>query len=324
MAYNDIINRTDADALIPEEVSREIIQDIPTRSAVMSLGRRMPNLSRAQQRIPVLDVLPHTYFLNGDTDLKQTTDQAWADKFFDVAELACIVPIPEAVLDDADYDIWAQVKPRIVESMGQAFDAAVLVGTNAPTAWPDDLLTAAAAASQTLDYSTHIATPGNDMYSALLGESGIISLIEADGFMATGHIAVMSMRGKLRDARDGVGQPLFKRSMTNGQNMQDATRYDLDGAPIYFLDNNAVSAATALMFAGQWDQLLWAVRQDITYKVLTEAVITDGSGNIVYNLAQQDMIALRAVMRLAWQVPNPVKLMNETEATRYPFSVLVP
>lgn len=324
MAYNDIINRTDAEALIPEEVSNQIFQDIPTKSAVMQLGRRLPNMSRKQTRIKVLDALPHAYFVDGDTGHKQTTDQAWANKYLKAEEIACIVPIPEAVLDDAEYDIWGEVRPRIAEAIAAKFDAAVLVGTEAPADWPDDLLTAAAAASQTLDYSTHIATAGNDMYSALLGVDGLISLIEADGFMATGHVAVMSMRGKLRDARDGVGQPLFKRSMTNGQNMQEATRYDLDGAPIFFLDNNAVSAATALMFTGQWGQLVWAMRQDITYKVLTEAVITDGSGNIVYNLAQQDMVALRAVVRLAWQVPNPVKLMNETEATRYPFSVLVP
>jgi len=48
----------------------------------------------------------------------------------------------------------------------------------------------------------------------------------------------------------------------------------------------------------------------------------DGAGNIIYNLAQQDMVALRAVMRLGFALPNPINRMNPTAATRYPFAVL--
>jgi hypothetical protein len=36
------------------------------------------------------------------------------------------------------------------------------------------------------------------------------------------------------------------------------------------------------------------------------------------------MIALRAVMRLAWQIPNPVNKINPTAGTRYPIGVLTP
>jgi hypothetical protein len=71
--------------------------------------------------------------------------------------------------------------------------------------------------------------------------------------------------------------------------------------------------------------LVYSIRQDITYKVLTESVIQDpASGNIIYNLAQQDMVALRAVLRIGWQVPNPINRMNTDDSTRYPFSVLTP
>jgi hypothetical protein len=165
------------------------------------------------------------------------------------------------------------------------------------------------------------------LYDVLLGASGVISLIEADGFMATGHIAALAMRGRLRGVREKIwngttsvagGQPLFVRSM------QDASRYDLDGQPIYFPTDGAIDTASALMFSGQWDQMVWAMRQDITFKVLDQAVIQDGSGNIIYNLAQQDMIALRAVIRLGFALPNPINRVNQTEATRLAFAALVP
>jgi hypothetical protein len=53
-------------------------------------------------------------------------------------------------------------------------------------------------------------------------------------------------------------------------------------------------------------------------------VIQDGTGAIVYNLAQQDMVALRAVMRLGWQVPNPITRLQTTTADRYPIAVYLP
>jgi HK97 family phage major capsid protein len=311
--YNSNIDRSNVGALIPEDVSREIIQGVPEYSAIMSLATKAPNMSRAQRRLPVLSTLPTAYFVDGDTGLKQTTEQAWDNKYLNAEELAVIVPIPEAVLDDQDYDIWGEIKPRIMEAMGIAFDAAVMFGTNAPASWPTNLLTAATAAGNVVALGT-----GVDLYDDLLGENGVISTLESDGYMATGHVAAMAMRGKYRGLRDADGQPLFKTAM------QDNTRYELDGSPIYFPRNGAMNPSSALQFSGDFKQLIYAMRQDITYKILDQAVIQDGAGAIVYNLAQQDMVALRAVMRLAWQVPNPINRLNTNNTTRYPVAVLTP
>lgn len=326
MPYNSIVSRTNASALIPEDVSREIIQNMPQQSAIMQLASRLPNMTAKQKRIPVLSALPMAYFVNGDTGLKQTTKVEWANKYIDAEELAVIVPIPEAVLDDADYPIWDEVMPRIVEEFGRVFDLAVLHGTNAPSTWPDDIATAAASAGNSVDLSTQVAA-GEDLYDVLLGESGVISKVENDGFMVNGHIASLTMRGKLRGVRakvyDGsstanLGAPIFTRSM------QDGTRYDLDGDPIYFQANGGIDASSVLQFSGDFSKLVYAIRQDVTFKILTEATIQDGGGNTIYNLAQQDMVALRCVMRLGWQVPNPINRVQETESSRYPFAILVP
>lgn len=316
--YNSLTNRSDAQALMPEEVSREIIKNVPQSSAVLRLARRLPNMTRAQRRMPVLSALMTAYFLNAgaspsDTALKQTTEIAWANKYIDAEELAVICPIPENVLDDSAYDLWGEIRPQLIEALGLAIDQAILYGTGAPNVWPDDILTGATAAANTVVLGTN-----DDLYDDLLSENGTLATVEVDGFNVTGHIAAMIMKSRLRGLRDANGQPLFLNSM------QDRTRYDLDGSPIEFPTNGSMIPASALMFSGDFNQLVFAIRQDITWKVLDQAVIQDGSGAIVYNLAQQDMVALRVTMRLGWQIPNPINRLQPTEANRYPFSILLP
>ena len=314
MGYADYISRGDVGALIPEDTSREIVQGVVEDSAVMRLAKRLPNMARAQKRIPVLSLFPIGYFVTGDTGLKQTTTVSWENKYMDAEEIAVIVPIAESVLDDADYDIWAEVKPRIIETFGKIFDAAVLFGTNAPASWPTDILAACAATTS----NDVILGTGADIYEDVCDENGVIALIEDDGFMHTGAIAAMGMRAKLRGLRDANGQLLFTRSM------QEASNYMIDGEPMMFPRNGCWDVTQAQMIMGDWSQLVYSIRQDLTWKMLTEAVIQDATGAIVYNLAQQDMVALRAVMRIAWQVPNPINRMEEVEANRYPFAALLP
>ena len=136
--------------------------------------------------------------------------------------------------------------------------------------------------------------------------------------MHSGAAADTSMRARLRGLRDADGQLLFTRSM------QEGTPYALDGEPMYFPRNGSWDVAQAHMILGDWNQLVFTIRQDITYKIFDQAIIQDAAGNIVYNLAQQDMVALRAVMRVGWQVPNPINRLQETEADRYPFAALIP
>ena len=311
--YDQYISRTNAAALIPEAVSREIIQSVPETSAVMRFARRLPNMTSAQLRMPVLAGLITAGFVDGDTGLKPTSNVAWENKFINAAELACIVPIPEKVLDDTAYDVWGEVRPRIVEAMGKAFDAAVLYGTNAPADWPTALVPASVAAGNSVTLGAN-----GDLYDDIMGENGVIAKVEEDGFMVTGHIGAMTMRAKLRGLRDLQGQPLFMRTM------QASTDYELDGVPVDFPRNGAVDPAEALLLSGDFTQLVYSIRQDVTYKLLTEAVIMNADKSIAYNLPQQDMVALRVVMRVGWQVPNPLNNLNADGNTRYPFASLLP
>lgn len=312
MPYDSLIARTDAAALIPEEVSREIMQMLPSASAALRLFRQV-TMSRAQQRMPVLAALATAYFVSGDTGLKQTTDISWDNKYLNAEELAVIVPVPQAVLDDSEFDIWGEVRPRLVEAIGRALDAAVFFGTNKPASWPDAIQPAAEAAGNSVDI---LATP--DYVELIGGASGIMAMVEADGFDVNGFVGALSMKAVLRGLRDDQGGLIFQPSLTAG------TPTTLYGQPLEYPQNGAWNAAEALLIAGDWSKGIIGMRQDIQFTLLDQAVIQDGTGAIIYNLAQQDMVALRATFRVAFQVANPINAMNETEATRYPFAVLTP
>lgn len=313
-----LIDRTGAEVLIPEERSREILEAVPEQSIAMRLMRRLPDMNSKIRSIPVASSLPSAEFINGDTGLKPTTDMAWENVKLTAEEIATIVVIPENVLDDSDYDIWANVLPRINEAIGAAFDKAVLFGTGKPTSFPAGIVDGAAAAGNTL------ALDGSKpLYQQLLGEGGLAALVEEDGFVPSAYVGAIGMRSKLRGTVDDNGLPIFGRAPYR-EGLFGRAAYELDGADIYFPNSDVMDASKALLIGGDWSKAVWAIRTDITTKLLTEAVITDANGKVLINLAQQDAVALRVVFRAGWALANPVNRVNGAKAARYPFAVMTP
>lgn len=312
MPYNSVTDRTEVGALIPEQVSGEMLGKVRKTSAVLNTFRRVP-VARKQVRFPVLSALPIAYWVTGDTGLKQTTEVAWSNKYLNIEELAVIVPVPEAVLDDMDFDLWGEIAPDIEEAIARALDSAVLFGTNAPGTFPTNLSAAALAAGNSVTAAATTAQGGiQDDIDNLIG------LIEADGYDPTDIIAARSLKGKLRRARDVNGQRLA------GVN-SDISEYEGLGIeyPARGLFPTGGAGANLLGLVGDFSEFVIGVRQDISYKVLDQAVITDAGGLVVYNLPQQDMVALRVTFRAGWQVSNRINFDQPTEANRYPVGRLM-
>jgi HK97 family phage major capsid protein len=308
MPYNSLVSRTDAAALVPEEVSNAMLTSLAAQSAALDLGTRIP-ISRNQTRFPVLSALPTAYFVSGDTGLKQTTEAAWDNKYMYVEEIATIVPIPEAVLDDAGFDVWGAIQPLMEGAIARTLDAAIFFGTNAPTTWATEgnLVAEADAAGNEVFRGTNAASAGG-IHGDL---SDLVGTLEADGYVPSGAVGNVTLKGRLRQVRDTTGQTI-------------ALSQDIP--PITYAPSLAglwptgTSAAEVIM--GDFTKLVVGVRQDMTYKLITEGVITDNTGAIIYNLPQQDMVALRLVFRAAYAVANPINYQQGTEASRYPFAVL--
>jgi HK97 family phage major capsid protein len=201
--YNSIISRTDVQALIPEDVSNQMLETLTTESAALSLSTRIP-VSTNQTRLPILSALPTAYFVSGDTGIKQTTEVNWANKYLNIEELAAIVPIPEAVLDDASFDVWGSVRPLLEGAIARALDAAILFGVNKPASWPTDIVTTAVAAGNMRTRGVATAAQGG------IGEdfNQLFATVEADGYAVNGIATKTLYKSLLRGARGTDGQPL--------------------------------------------------------------------------------------------------------------------
>lgn len=308
--YNNLVTRANTAALVPEQVSNQMLTTLGATSAVLALGTNIP-LASNQVRFPVLSALPTAYFVAGDTGLKQTTEAAWANKYLYVEEIATIVPIPEAVLDDASFDVFGAIRPLMETAIARTLDAAVVFGTNAPATWATEgnLVGKAVAAGNVVARGTTTAANGG-LHQDILN---VVGAVELDGYFPNGAIGNVTVRGALRGVRDTTGQQM--------QLPADVPAIQYPGS-LAGLWPTGLSAAELLI--GDFAQLVVGVRQDMTYKLITEGVITNNASPAViqYNLPQQDMVALRLVFRAGYAVSNPINFQQATEASRSPFGVL--
>ena len=296
-----MISRSNAETLIDEQVAQDIIQGAIKQSRAMQMFRKLPNMTSNKTKMRVLDALPLVYWQGSDTARKQLTKMAWDKKYITAEEMAVIVPIPENVLDDANYDIWGEVKPRIEEAMGKKFDQAVFTGVDKPTGFRADLLTSTLNAGATV-------TPLDTLYLSI---DKAMNHVEESGYNVTGVLGGVGLKSAFRTMLDNNGQPI--------------KGTEIDSLPKAYVDNGAWDKSLAQLIVGDFSQAVYAIRQDVTFKVLDQAVIQDpATGEILYNLAQDDMVALRVTMRIGWEIPNPINTLQPDESVRFPFAVVLP
>ena len=297
-----MITKNDVNALIDEQVVNEIFADAQKESKVLSMFRRLPNMTSDKTKLRVSDSLPVAYFVDENTNngRKNLTKAAWKNVFLTAEEIAVIVPIKENLLNDASVDIWAEIRPQLTSAIAKTIDAAVFKGEGAPASWGEGIIPQIIAKGKTV-------TETGKLYEDI---NSVMVEVEEGGYDVNALLGGVGLKGKFRMMVDQNGQPL--------------NTTEIGSLRREYLDNGAWDKETATLIAGDFNQAVYAIRSDVDYKVLTEAVIQDPStGDILYNLAQEDMVALRVTFRMGYAIPNPVTALDGTE-NRYPFAALVP
>lgn len=303
--YANIVGRADvADQLIPDEQVNEILQTAPEESVVLNRARTV-RMSSKKSKQPVLASLPEAYWVDGDTGLKETDKVNWSGITMTAEELAVIVPIPDAVVDDANVPLWDEIRPLLREAIGKAVDQAALFGTNKPASWPAGIIPGAITAGNVSQLSA-----SNDLAGAFLDVAGKAS---EGGFSVNGFATEPGLNWKLRGLKDSNGQYLFGAPSAGGNSTLFG--YNLDE-----VRNGSWDSTVATGLALDWSKFVVGIRQDVTYDLFKEGVISDASGKVILNLMQQDTKALRVVFRVGFQVAVPATRLGGT----YPAGVVTP
>lgn len=294
----DGITRADAEAAFDEALSAELINALPRQSAALSNLTVIP-MGTLTTRIPVLSALPTAAFLNADQAPKPLSEAAWQGKLLTAEEIAVIVPISETVLEDGSIDVMQRVTDLIVQEFGRVLDAAVFFGTGAPSTFPTGGLNAAAGPAMRVEAS---GVPSTDL-------NALFALIEDLGLDVSDVFATRAMKAALRGQTGVGGVPIYvpEAGMPNVGSIW--------GVPTAYPLGWDKSVATAI--AVNDSVAVLGLRSDVKTKVLTEATLT-GFGN----LAERDSIAIRATMRVAFTLANPVSIDNPTGIL--PIGVLTP
>jgi len=266
---------------VPVEEATEIMKEVARGSSILRLSK-VGVMESDTKKFPIMTDGPGAYWV-GETERIKTSVATWIFPEMQAKKLAVIIPTTKEKLNDTTIDVFGEMRPAIAEAFYKAIDAACLFGTNSP--FVKNIMGVIEGTGNKVALKTNEALD--------LDISDVMALVEDAGLDINGFAAHYGLKNSLRKLRDNTGAPLF----AAGTNQNE-----LYNNPIEFVRNGAWDKTLAELIGGNWDYSLVGIRQGIEYETLTEATlqsVTMGD-NKPLSLAENDMIAIKATMRLGF------------------------
>lgn len=270
---------------VPTEQATEIIKKVARGSSVIRLSRAVP-MNSEKKKIPVMVSGPGAYWV-GEGKRISTSGATWIYPELVTKKLAVIVPVTKEKLEFSTIDVFSELQDSIAEAFYTAFDSAALFGYESP-------------------YSTSLMGSIRDNGAIVeaslanfdLAASDVMAKVEAAGYDVDGFTAKIGVKNSLRKLRDASGAPIF---------VPGTDQNELYSQPIEFVRNGAWRDDQAEIIAGEWKYSLVGTHGDISYEILKEATLQntlDENGKPL-SLAEQDMVAIKATMLIAYLCVKP-------------------
>lgn len=279
-AEGDEYLKDELSGFVPTEQAAEIMKDVARGSSILRLSKVEPMTSDSK-KVPVMTDGPGAYWV-GEGERIQTSKATWIFPELIAKKLAVIIPVTKEKLNDTTINVFNELKPAMAEAFYKSIDAAGLFGIGSPFA--KNIYKSAEDAGNLIADGT--STFDTDI-------SDVMADIEDAGLDVNGFAAHYGIKNRLRKLRDNNGNQLF---------VSGVDQTELYSNPIEFVRNGGWDKEKAEIVAGDWSKSLVGIRQGIEYEILKEATLqgtVDTDGKPI-SLAEQDLIAIKATMRLAF------------------------
>ena len=278
--------KDELEGFVPKEQAAEIIKKVARGSSVMRLSK-LENMTSETKKFPVMTSGAGAYWV-GEGERIKTSGATWIFPEVKAKKLAVIIPVTKEKLEDTTIDVFTELQDSIAEAFYQAFDKAAIFGQNSPFA--TSILGG-------ID-SVGAEVTDNASVNLDLSASDVMAKVEDAGYEVDGWAASIGLKNRLRKLRDSSGAPIY---------IDGTDQTELYNQPIEFVRNGAWDKDKALAIAGEWKYSIVGVRDGISYEILKEATLQgtlDADGKPL-SLAEQDMVAIKATMRIGYLCVKP-------------------
>lgn len=279
MADNNYL-KDNLKGFVPTEVAAGIMDEIAKGSSILKLSDVKPMKSDTM-KFQVWADKPGAYWV-GESERINTSKASWIFPEMQAKKIAVIIPVTREKLDDTTIDVFEELKPQMAEAFYTTFDKACLFGTDSP--FEKNIFKSATDAKNIVTRNTQ---------SLDLDISDLMGEIESNNLDVNGFAGHYGLKKELRSLRDANGNQLAVMGMKENSLYEN---------PLTFVRNGAFDNTKAELIAADWSKSIVGIRQGIEFEVLKEATlqsVTMGDGKPL-SLAENDMIAIKATMRLAY------------------------
>lgn len=265
---------------VPTEVAPGIMDEIARGSSILQLSE-VKSMKSDTMKFQVWADKPGAYWV-GESERINTSKASWIFPTMTAKKIAVIIPVTKEKLNDTTIDVFSELKPQIAEAFYTAIDKACLFGTASP--FEKNVLGVATSAGNVVT---------RDTQSLDLDISDTMAEIEDKNLDPNGFIGHYGIKKELRNLRDTNGNQLAVLGL------KENSLYEL---PLTFSRNGSFDKTNAELLCGDWSKSIVGIREGLEFEILKEATlqsVTMADGKPL-SLAENDMIAIKATMRLAY------------------------
>lgn len=262
---------------VPTEIAQAVIKNVIDQASILRVCKHEP-MTSDKKTLPKLKDSGSASWV-GEGEKIETTLPTFEYPQLKACKLAVIVPVTREKIEDTIVNVMGEVQQAMADAFATAIDEAMIFGVNSPF----DTNLIAAIGSQKVTATSSLDT---DLSNAM-------GIVEDNKYNCSNILM-------------GTTQKKILRKLANDNHYKGAitlsSAYD---TPIEYVRN--WNNTKSLAITGDFSKAVVGTRDGMAYEILKEATIVSGTGETAetINLAQRDMIAIKATIRLGFLVAEP-------------------